>query len=105
MDGVKLTDFEKQAYKTSKGIPRGKVSTYLEIAKAIGRPKSARAVGNALNKNPFSSQVPCHRVVKSNGRVGGFASGVRKKIKMLEKEGIRIENGKVVNFKKVLHKF
>lgn len=100
-----LTDFEKEVYEAAKRIPKGKVSTYSEVAKAIGRPKSVRAVGNALNKNPFAPGVPCHRVVKSNGGVGGFASGAKRKIKMLEEEGVRIENGKVVNFKKALYKF
>lgn len=95
-----ITKFKKSVYVVCKKIPRGRVSTYQEIARAIKNPKSMRAVGNALNKNPFAPIVPCHRVVKSDGTIGGFASGIRKKIKMLQKERVKVKNGKVVNFKK-----
>ncbi|MCK5107770.1 MAG: MGMT family protein, partial [Nanoarchaeota archaeon] len=73
------TEFENRVYSLCKKIPRGKVSTYGEIAKALNS-KCARAVGNALNKNPYAPKVPCHRVVKSNGKVGGFATGQNNKI-------------------------
>jgi O-6-methylguanine DNA methyltransferase len=61
--------------------------TYAEVAKKIGSPKSYRAVGNALNKNPDTKKVPCHRVVRSNGSVGGYAWGTAKKTKLLKAEG------------------
>ena len=82
-------NFNDKVYRLCKLIPKGKVSTYKEIAKALDS-RGYRAVGNALNKNPYAPLVPCHRVVKSNGGVGGFASGTKKKIEMLKKEGIVI---------------
>ena len=87
------TEFEKKVYSICKRVPKGKVTTYGAIAKRL-KSKGYQAVGNALNKNPFKS-VPCHRVVKSNGEVGGFARGSRKKIEMLRKEGVKIKNDKV----------
>ena len=101
----KITEFQKIVYAAARKIPKGKVSTYLEIAKAIRKPKSARAVGNALNKNPFAPKVPCHRVVKSTGEVGGFASGCKNKIAILKKEGVQVKQGKVVDFKKKKYLF
>ncbi|MFA4907951.1 MAG: MGMT family protein [archaeon] len=89
------TDFQKKVWRATQRIPAGKVSTYARIAKAIGKPNAARAVGNALNANPYAPKVPCHRVVKSSGEIGGFASGTQKKKKLLEGEGIRVKSGKV----------
>lgn len=87
--------FKEDVYSVCARIPKGKVSTYSQIARAISRPGSARAVGNALNKNR-SEAVPCHRVIRSDGSVGGFASGTRMKAMMLRGEGVQImENGKV----------
>lgn len=86
--------FEKRVYEKTKRIPKGRVSTYSQIAKLIGKPKAARAVGNALNKNPYKT-IPCHRIVRSNGSVGGYACGAKKKIQLLKKEGIEIKNGRV----------
>ncbi len=82
----------------------GEITTYKLLANAVGT-KAYRAVGNAMNKNPHAPDVPCHRVVNSNGKVGGFANGTTNKIKLLRKEGIKIKDGKIVNFEKVLHKF
>jgi len=76
-------------------VPKGKVTTYLQIAKALGKPKSSRAVGNALNKNKTPVKIPCHRVIRSDGRVGGYAFGKGKKIKLLLSEGIAVQEGKV----------
>ncbi len=76
-------------------IPRGKVSTYKLVTNAIGHPQAARAVGNALNKN-CDPKVPCHRVVRSDGAVGGFRDGATAKIKILRKEGVEIVKGKVL---------
>lgn len=87
--------FNEKCYEVLKKVPKGKVTTYKEIAKAIKNPKSSRAVGNAMNKNPHAPIVPCHRVVKSDGSIGGFAFGPNKKILMLKSEGIIIEKGKV----------
>lgn len=76
-------------------IPRGRVTTYKEVAKALGNPRLARAVGNALNKNPEPDRVPCFRVVRSNGEVGGFALGKKEKIQRLKRDGIEVKNGKI----------
>ncbi len=95
--------FSEKVYELTKQIPKGKVSTYGCIAKALNT-KAFRAVGNALNKNPYAPIVPCHRVVKSSGELGGFATGINKKIKILESEGITIKDNKIVGFEKVLFK-
>ena len=87
-------NFSEKVYKVISRIPRGKISTYKEVAKVLNC-KAYRAVGNALNKNPYAPRAPCHRIINSNGRVGGFASGVKAKIKILEKEGIIIKNNKI----------
>jgi O-6-methylguanine DNA methyltransferase len=87
------TQFTAAVYRATRRIPRGRVATYGAIARAIGQPRAARAVGNALNKNPFAPRVPCHRVVRSDGTLGGFAHGSAKKCLLLEREGVRIRNG------------
>jgi methylated-DNA-[protein]-cysteine S-methyltransferase len=86
--------FPSLVFSACKKIPKGKVATYSEIAKAIGHPNAARAVGNALSKNR-SKSVPCHRVIRSDGSAGGFARGMRAKIRILKREGVEITNGKV----------
>jgi methylated-DNA-[protein]-cysteine S-methyltransferase len=96
-----LTDFQKKVLIAAAKIPKGKISTYKEIAKAAGAPKAYRAVGNALNKNPFAPEVPCHRVIKSDGRIGGFAGGTGKKARLLKKEGVILRNTKVKNFNRI----
>ncbi|MBU1867456.1 MAG: MGMT family protein [Candidatus Margulisbacteria bacterium] len=80
------TQFEKDVYAAVKLIPRGEVRSYSWVARRIGRPKAARAVGNALNKNRYAPIVPCHRVVAANG-LGGFAWGIKEKIRLLKMEG------------------
>ena len=98
-----MMNFNERCYEILKKVPRGKVTTYKEIARAL-RSKAYRAVGNAMNKNPHAPKVPCHRVIKSDSSVGGFASGTRKKAEMLRKEGIEIVKGKI-NLDKYLHNF
>ena len=73
-------------------IPKGEVKTYKQVALAINRPKSARAVANACGKNPYAPRVPCHRVIRSNGTYGGFSApgGTKLKIKLLNKEGFML---------------
>ena len=100
-----MSEFQQKVYSLCKKIPRGKVSTYGEIARALGKEGvMSRAVGNALNKNHFGF-VPCHRVIKSDGSIGGFASGSLKKIYLLRKEGLEIKNNKIVGFKKRLYRY
>lgn len=81
-----LTDFENKVYLAVSKIPRGEVRSYKWIAYKIGCPKAYRAVGNALNRNPYIGKVPCHRVIRSNGSIGGFAKGIKEKRKLLESE-------------------
>ena len=95
--------FADKVYALCRKIPRGRVTTYKEIGNALGGyGQIYRAVGVALNRNPHAPIVPCHRVVNSNGNIGGFAHGVKRKIKLLASEGIRVKNGKIVDFDKVL---
>ncbi len=82
-------------YALSKQIPKGKVTTYKALAEAAGNPKAARAVGRILNKNKNLIIIPCHRVIRSDRSVGGYAAGIEKKIKLLRKEGVEIKNEKV----------
>ena len=93
-----MTRFEKKVYLEVKKIPKGKVDTYKGIAIKIGYPNAARAVGNALHKNPDNKNIPCHRVVNSNGECSGnFAFGGKNtQEKLLMKEDIRFVNGKVL---------
>lgn len=100
-----ISGFANQLYTLLKKVPKGRVTTYGALAKAAGRPRASRAVGNTLNANPFAPQVPCHRVVRSNGEVGGFASGTDKKIRILKNEGVAVKNGKIVLFEKRLFEF
>lgn len=98
----RLTKFEKKVLKLLKKVSKGQVITYGALARAVGRPKAARAVGNALNKNPNLIKCPCHRVVKSDGQVGGYARGEKEKIRLLKSEGVLTEKGRIKDFKKVL---
>src|ERR671928_1031085 len=88
----------KDVYALLTKIPHGKVSTYGDIARALGYPRASRAIGRIIAKNPNPISVPCHRVVKSNGEIGGFAYGQQKKREILEKEGIKFQNKIVENF-------
>jgi len=83
-----ITLFESNVYKAVKKIPKGKVRSYSWVAKMAGQPKAYRAAGNALNKNPTPIVVPCHRVVKSDGTLGGFLKGPKEKMKLLRAEGL-----------------
>ena len=97
-------NFNKQCYQKLALIPKGMISTYAEIAKSLDS-NAYRAVGNAMAKNPHPVAVPCHRIVKSDGTLGGYALGASKKIQLLKKEGIKIKNNKVVDFESKLFRF
>ena len=84
----KISCFEKDVYGTVLDIPRGSTRTYKWVARKIDRPNAFRAVGNALNKNPYAVIVPCHRVIKSDGSIGGYFKGVSRKKKLLRMEGV-----------------
>lgn len=81
-----FTPFEQKVYKAVLKIPKGKTRTYQWVAKKIGNPKAARGVGNALNKNPYPVIIPCHRIIRSDGSLGGYSRGLRLKNKLLQKE-------------------
>ena len=90
-----MTKFQEKVYTIVQKIPRGKVLMYAAVARMMKHPAAVRAVGNALNKNS-SHDVPCHRVVRSDGSVGGFNRGTVNKIKLLKSEGVTINSGKVI---------
>ena len=104
--------FNEKVWQLCKKIPQGRVTTYKLLAEAAGT-KAYRAVGNAMNKNPNGllvcgygkDMVPCHRVVDSSGHLHSFARGLDAKARLLRKEGIKIKNGKIVEFEKVLYRF
>lgn len=77
--------FQQKVYEVVKKIPKGKVLTYKQVAEKMGNPNAVRAVGNALNKNR-SKDVPCHRVVRSDGKTGGYYWGAEAKVRILKKE-------------------
>ncbi len=85
---MRYPEFERKVWLECMKIPSGKTLTYGEIAKRIGRPKASRAVGRALSKNPFAPTIPCHRVVRKDGKPGGYSAGggIRKKIDLLKSE-------------------
>ena len=98
-----------KVYGILKNVPEGKVTTYKDLAHAIGT-NAYRAVGQALKNNPYAPDVPCHRVVASDGTIGGFngsKSGhdISRKIAMLEKEGVDIIGKKISGFESVRHRF
>lgn len=97
-------NFSEKVWRLCKKVPKGKVTTYKEIAAAM-KIKAYRAVGNALNKNPHSPTIPCHRVVGSDGSLVGFARGLEAKAKLLRKEGVKIRHGKIADFDRILHRF
>ena len=96
--------FNQRCYELLSQIPKGKIATYKQIANILNT-KAYRAVGSAMAKNPSPIIVPCHRVIKSNGSIGGYALGTKKKISLLENEGIIIKKDKVVDFEKYIHVF
>ena len=89
---LKGTKFQLKVWNYLRKIPKGKVKTYLDVAKGIGKPKAFRAVANAVGKNPYPPHIPCHRVIRSDGSLGGYSGkgGVNTKRKLLKKEGIML---------------
>ena len=86
------TFFQKKVWNYLKKIPKGTVKTYKQVAIAINRPKSARAVANACAKNPQAPKIPCHRVIRSDGRLGGYSGkgGIKQKLRLLRSENVAI---------------
>ena len=86
------TEFQLKVWAYLSKIPRGRVKTYSQVAKAIGKPLAVRAVANAIGKNPYAPKIPCHRVIRSDGSLGGYSGkgGVKTKRFLLQKEGITL---------------
>ena len=100
---AKAMNFNEKAWALTARIPKGKVVTYADIANKLGS-NACRAVGNAMNRNPYAPTVPCHRVVGSTGSLTGFAQGIPQKQKMLKAEGV-IFKGDKVDLTACRHKF
>ena len=86
---LKGTKFQIKVWNYLQTIPSGKVKTYTQVARAIGKPLAARAVANAIGKNPYPPKIPCHRVIRSDGSLGGYSGkgGIKIKKLLLKKEG------------------
>ena len=86
------TEFQLKVWAYLRKIPRGSVRTYSQVAKDIGKPLAIRAVANAIGKNPYAPKIPCHRVIRSDGSLGGYSGkgGIKTKRFLLKKEGIRL---------------
>ncbi|RIL05584.1 MAG: cysteine methyltransferase [Proteobacteria bacterium] len=93
--------FAERCYALLTQVPKGRVTTYQELAHALGG-KAYRAVGTAMKLNTNAPKVPCHRVVKSDGTLGGYALGAKKKREILRRERIKIEGDKIIDLKKIL---
>ncbi len=87
---MKGTKFQLKVWNCLKKIPKGKTKTYLQIARQIKKPKSVRAVATAIGRNPYPIVIPCHRVIRSDGSLGGYSGkgGIKQKMRLLKKEGI-----------------
>jgi len=93
----KLTDFSAKVLKQAYKIPRGKVATYSGLAAKLGKPRAARAVGTALANNPFPVIIPCHRVIRADGSLGGFGGGLEMKRELLDREGVALNDQNRLN--------
>lgn len=98
-------NLDKLVYKKLTEVPEGKVTSYSELAKAVGLKNGQRVIGQIMKKNPYPVIIPCHRVVKSDGKIGGFFYGDKVKTNMLKKEGVKIKNGKILNWDEKFYKF
>ena len=90
-----MSEFQSRVLKLVSMVPGGKVTTYKELARALSNPRAYRAVGNAVARNPHPVKIPCHRVVRSDGEIGGYRLGKRRKVRLLAAEGIKIRREKV----------
>ena len=98
-------NIEQKIYKKLLEVPKGQITTYGELAKAVGLKNGQRTVGKIMNKNPYPVIIPCHRVVMSTGKIGGYAFGENIKIKLLNDEGIQIKNGKIMDLENRVYRF
>jgi methylated-DNA-[protein]-cysteine S-methyltransferase len=100
---ARKTEFERKVLVATFRIPTGKVSTYKRIAEKIGHPRAYRAVANALHRNPLAPIVPCHRVIRSDGKFGGESKEAESRRKLVEQEGVPLENDQVKINEKILY--
>ena len=96
---------EERVYTKLLQVPKGYIVTYGDLAKAVNVQNGQRLIGRIMRNNPFPVIIPCHRVVKSNGDIGGFAFGINIKKNLLLNEGIQTNKNKIVDFKKIKFKF
>lgn len=100
-----MNKLDQTVYKKLLEVPKGKVTTYGDLARAVGLENGQRIIGQIMARNPFQVIVPCHRVVKSDGKIGGFFYGDKVKTKMLSDEGIKISDGKIKDWEKTVFRF
>ena len=98
-------NLEEKIYKKLLDVPKGQITTYGELAKAVGLKNGQRVVGRVMNQNPYPVIIPCHRVVMSTGKIGGYAYGEDNKEKMFHDEGLEISNGKIINLENKIYRF
>ncbi len=98
-------NLDQKIYKKLLEVPKGQITTYGELAKAVGLKNGQRIIGKIMNKNPYPVIIPCHRVVMSTGKIGGYAYGEQIKINLLNDEGIQIKNGKIIDLKNRIYRF
>lgn len=98
-------NLEQKIFKKLLEVPKGQVTTYGELAKAVGLKNGQRVVGRIMNKNPYPVIIPCHRVVMSTGKIGGYAFGENIKTKMLSDEGLEINDGKILDWRNKVYRF
>lgn len=104
-----MTPLQKKTYELLKTVPRGRVTTYKALADALGT-RAYRAIGQFMRTNPYAPTVPCHRVVASDGSIGGFmgktgGAEIKKKITLLAREGVDVRGNKILDFQKILFTF
>jgi len=98
-------NLEQKVFKKLLEVPKGQITTYGELSKAVGLKNGQRVVGRIMNKNPYPVIIPCHRVVMSTGKIGGYAYGEHIKTKMLNDEGIEIKDGKIIDLENKIYRF
>ncbi len=98
-------NLEQKIFKKLLEVPKGQITTYGELSKAVGLKNGQRIVGKIMNKNPYPVIIPCHRVVMSTGKIGGYAYGEHVKTKLLTDEGVQIKNGKILDLENKIYRF
>ncbi len=98
-------NLEQKIFKKLLEVPKGQITTYGELSKAVGLKNGQRAVGKIMNKNPYPVIIPCHRVIMSTGKIGGYAYGEEIKTRLLRDEGLEIKDGKIMDLEKRIYRF